>query len=119
MSVNRPLTGAEYIEFNGFATWSRAGVEYLSDATRTVTGVSLQEPSAAGPQTGLSLTYTHTSATDRTLAYNGGTPVQLVLDSGTVTSGSNSASNYDGGNSTFGDTSKTWPGQTAQAPRSA
>ena len=52
-----------------------------------VTGVSLNNPSLAGPQSGKNLTWTHNSATDRTLTYDGGTPVQLVQFSGTLTTG--------------------------------
>lgn len=58
-----------------------------------VAGVSLADPSASVAFSGKTLAWTYTSATDHTLAWDGGTPVQLVLATGTATAGANSTSN--------------------------
>jgi hypothetical protein len=53
------------------------GTAYNTDAGRNVTGVTLQNPSYATAQTGGTLTYTFASASNRTLSWRGGEPVQL------------------------------------------
>lgn len=58
-----------------------------------VLGVSLFNPSATLPISGKTLAWTYTSATNTTLTWDGGTPVQLVLDSGTATAATNSTNN--------------------------
>lgn len=52
-----------------------------------VTGVSLFNPSSAGPLTGKTLTLTYTSPSNITLTWDSGTPVQLAHFSSTATGG--------------------------------
>lgn len=77
---------------SGGGFFSISGVNYNDDdlVTRNVTGVALFDASFASA-TGKSLVFTYTSATNQTLAWDGGTAIQLVLDSGTATGG---GSNY-------------------------
>jgi len=94
-----PASGL-YKNISHQAIFSRSSTRYNSDGTRNVTGVMLWDSTATVAPTNKSLVFTRTSATDQTLAWSGGTAVQLILDSGTATTG-------DGGSLT--DSTKTWP----------
>lgn len=80
--------------FGGF--WNRFST--VSGLTN-ITGLSLYNPSYAPPQSGKSLVYTYTSDTNATLAWDGGSALQLVMSSGTATSGTTL---------TLTDTGKAW-----------
>ncbi len=97
-----------YSVWNGPATFMRGGLEYNFDATRNCTGLTLSNPSAAGGGT-QALVYTINGAgTDETVAWGGGSAVQIVFDSGTLTSDAtnNSASTVQTG--TLTDSGATW-----------
>jgi len=81
---------SNYTNINRQARFTRSGVDYGTDATRLVAGVTLWNPSYSTTQAGRSLVLTYTSATNITLGWGGGTAVQLVFGSGTATAGANS-----------------------------
>lgn len=68
--------GTAYSGWNRFATFT---------GLTNVTGVSLNNPSLATTQSGKALVWTHTSTTDRTLSWDGGTAVQLAQFNGVLT----------------------------------
>ena len=113
--------GTNYSGFLGTTangTFMISGNKY-NYASNNVTGVSLSQPTYGTAQgTGRSLVFTFTSATSQTLAWGGGTAVQIVFDSGTVTG----ASSNDSTNGLYGenygvlnDTSKSWSTTLANA----
>ena len=68
----------------GRFTWG--GERYNLAASRNITGVALHTASYSGSQTGKSLVYTaNTPGSDETLAWDGGTAVQLVAYTGALT----------------------------------
>lgn len=74
-----------------------------------VTGIALFDPSFSSKEDG-TLAYVHTSNADRTLQWGDGDAVQLVLDTGTATSGGNTSA-YGGAsypNGYLADSSKAW-----------
>jgi hypothetical protein len=87
------LRGMDYNNFynlsgaigNGGAITRLATVSGITN----VTGVSLSNPTFSSPVSGKALVFTRTSATNQTLAFDGGTAVQIVSESGTATGGSN------------------------------
>ena len=91
-------------------TFFMGGQRYNTNGSRNCLGLNLNCPSQTS-FTGKTLTYTYTSATDFTVTWDGGTPVQLVKESGTATSASNHT-NTSTGVPDYGilnDTSKNWP----------
>jgi hypothetical protein len=91
--------------FNKQATPQLAGANY-NVASRNVAGVSLFDPSYTLPEaTNRSLVFTYTSATDQTLAWGGGSAVQLVVDDGTATAGANASNALSG---TLTDSGASW-----------
>jgi hypothetical protein len=90
-------TTADFSGFSRFATF--AGLT-------NVAGVSLFNPSFATPVSGKTLALVVTSETNRTLAWDGGTPVQLVKDSGTATAPM--ASDTYPSRGYLNDTTKAW-----------
>lgn len=101
---------ADFVNYNKQGTFLRSSTVYNTDATRGCLGVALHNPSYASTFASKSLVFTRTSATDMTLAWDGGTAVQLVLDSGTASSGAiNTTSGIAGlRNGSLTDTTKTW-----------
>lgn len=87
---------AQYSGFSHQAVPMRSGVAYNEDGTRGILGVVLWDPSYASPPAAKSLVYTYTSATDRTIAWDGGTPQQVVADNGTATGLSTTTLNDSG-----------------------
>lgn len=79
----------------GFGTAYMGGNEYNTNASRNCLGCYLQFPSTA-PLSGKSLVLTVTSASDITLAWGGGSAVQIVKYSGTATSATTSVVNDTG-----------------------
>jgi len=75
-----------------------------------VAGVALWNPTFSTKSSG-TLTYTYTSATDRTLAWGAGTPVQLLLNSytGTATAGGTLSTQGVVTGGTLTDSGKTFP----------
>lgn len=113
-------TVAQCSNFNQQATFMLGGARYNFDAARNVLGVALFDPSYSLPElTPRDLVFTRTSESNQTLAWGGGTAVQLVWDSGTA-----SASAHIGGTtypiaSTLTDSSKSWSttSNSAACPR--
>ena len=117
-TISNYATGTNAI--NG-GTYTKGGVAYnvATAGQRNIAGVSLHTLKDNGGNlvftgwsegAGKTLVFTYNSATDMTLAWDGGTPVQLVLDSGTSTSFSDNTNNvgvYVRGS--LGDTTKNWP----------
>lgn len=82
-------TTTPYTNITNQATFVKSGTPYNFDATRNVLGVALWDSTAVTPPTNKSLVFTVNAAgSDETLAWDGGTPVQLVFGTGTATSGS-------------------------------
>ena len=92
--------GTRYTNLNRQATFT---------GITNVTGVALYDPNYASAS-GKTLAYTHTSATDRKLSWDGGTAVQIVYDSGTVTAAANGTKNNTRGvySGTLTDSGKAW-----------
>ena len=95
-------TTANYVTlFPRFSTWT---------GLTSVTGVSLSAPTYSSPPAAKALAFGVNSATDHTLAWDGGVAVQLIQFSGTLTS--NGANGANQGttpiNATFTDTGKTF-----------
>ena len=105
---------ANYKGINQLATFTYLGGEYNATNLRSVTGVSLFDPNYTAPQSGMSLTWTVASATNMSLSWNGGSPVQLASYSGSVTAASNNTAYGIPGfrSGLVSDSSKTFP--TAQ-----
>jgi hypothetical protein len=98
-------------------TFSKGGSNYSTQTggSRNVTGASLHCPSYGSSQSGITLAYTHTSATDRqlTLTDSGGagSGVQLVFDNGNASAvGAHATQGASGYRShgTFTDSSQAW-----------
>jgi hypothetical protein len=88
---------AQATGYNKQATFEQSAVAYNTNASRNVEGVALFDPLYTLPEaTGRSLVFTYTSATDQTIAWGGGTAVQLVVDDGTATAGANNANGLNG-----------------------
>lgn len=79
------------------ATFTQGGAPYNRSGTRNVSGVSLHTPSYASNQTGMTLALAvNVADSDVTLAWGGGTPVQLIFGTngtGIATAGANTTSN--------------------------
>lgn len=86
----------------GGGTFAQSGANYNVSVSRNILGAKPWDSSLSS-FTGKTLTFTYTSATDQTLTWDGGSAVQLVLDNGTATAGSNSTNN-----GTLTDSGKTW-----------
>ena len=69
-------TGTYYGNYTVGGTWMQGGNPYNTSLTRNILGVALWNPSFAASG-GHSLVYTYTSASNRTLVFDGGTAVQL------------------------------------------
>ena len=103
--VYNPGTG-QAANYNQQATFIMSSAAYNANSGRNVLGVALFDPSYTLPETtGRSLVYTYTSAADATLAWGGGSAVQLVLDNGTATAGANNSGNLNG---YLDDSTKSW-----------
>jgi hypothetical protein len=101
--VYNPGTAA-VLNYNKQATFVKSATAYNLDGTRNVLGVALFDPLYTLPEaTTRSLVFTYTSATNQTLAWGGGTAVQLVVSSGTATAGANATFN-----GTLTDSGKSW-----------
>lgn len=106
------LAGMDYNDIYNPSVSDVSGGAINRAATTTgvanVAGVSLHNPSFSGAVSGKSLVFTRTSNTNRTLAFDGGTAVQLVLDSGTASSGPNDLSTFALVRGYLNDAAKSW-----------
>lgn len=106
------VAGMDYNGIFGSTTADYSGIARFATFSGfvNVLGVCFFNPSYVAPFSGKTITFTFTSNTDQKLTWDGGTPVQLVQDSGTCSSaGGNTVS---GGVVTMSgfmnDTAKTW-----------
>jgi hypothetical protein len=104
--------GGTYTGCNRGGTFMMSGTRYNFNNSRNITGVTLSQPGYSTAQSsGQSLVYTYTSATNITLAWGGGTAVQIVFGHGT-SSGSNSNNTTNGivglYSGVLNDTTQTW-----------
>ena len=94
----------------GTFTWG--GERYNLAATRNVEGVALHSASYSSPQTNKALALTVTTpGSDETLAWDGGTAIQLVQGTGSFTSAGTNPADGSSGRTPFGtvtDAAKTW-----------
>jgi hypothetical protein len=100
------MTLGDYNDVYGSTTADFSGFRFATIAGLVnVTGVSLFNPSFSSPVSGKTLALVVTSATNKTLAWDGGTPVQLIQETGTATS---TPANYSASAGYLNDTAKTW-----------
>lgn len=104
-------TTAPFWNINRMATFFRGSTNYNLDSTRNIPGVELWNPSYSTNQTGRNLTLNIANRdVDETLAWGGGTPQQLILQTGALTADSvrTPASWATGDRWTITDGSKNW-----------
>ena len=103
---------ARYDGYQRQGTFVRGGTNYNTQAAeaRNIPGLALFDPGFANCSN-KTVSLTIASATDQTLLWDGGDPVQLTLDSGTATAAAQVTTNGVAGllSGTLTDSTKNWP----------